>query len=599
MSHIFKVMMSNMRFLITVFIAVIVSVALAACSSGGDNTGGGDVGEPVKGDWAVIHELSDPEGLNPMVTNDASSSALFNRVYEKLLEQDFETTELYPVLAESRPTISDDHRTYTFTLRKGVTFSDGKPLTAKDVVFSYKVVKNPLITDGAALRNYYESVANVEAKDDYTVVITMTQPYFLAEYFLGGLWIMPKHVLDPKNLTDGYSFAETSSLAKAQTNTSLSAFADWYNTPEVKRDVKLNVGSGPYIFDEWKTGESITLKRSEKWWNAGKDKWNPAYADKLFYKVINDRSAAVVALKNGEIDFMEYVPAAKFVEELDTVATPFIRKATYKNQIYSYLGMNLSHPILSDKAVRKAMAHCIDRDALIKQVMRSLATPVNSPIYDDRPEYDPSIKGVPYNLNEAKRILSEAGWKDANGDGVLDKVVNGRLTPLSLSILVNAGNETREAIAVSFSDELRKVGIKLDVRKLEWSVFLENMRSRKFEVSIGAWVNDPIPSDPYQIWHSSQVGNKGSNYVGFKNSRADQLLEMNRVEFDEQKRIAYMREFQQIVAEEQPYIFLWSPLNPGAYNTRLQNVKFSYVRPGYNPTQWWIPKSMWKYQEGQ
>jgi peptide/nickel transport system substrate-binding protein len=592
-------MMNNLRFLNAVVAALSAMMLISSCSSGGGNDTSGDVGDPVKGDWAVIHELSDPEGLNPMVTNDASSSALFNRVYEKLLEQDFESTDLYPVIAEARPTVSEDHLTYTFTLRKNVKFSDGKPLTAKDVVFSYKVVKNPLITDGAALRNYYESVANVEAKDDHTVVVTMTKPYFLAEYFLGGLWIMPKHVLDPKNLTDGYSFAETGDMAKSQSNASLKAFAAWYNTPEVKRDVKLNIGSGPYMFDEWKTGESISLKRSSSWWNAGSDKWNPAYPEKLFYKVINDRSAAVVALKNGEIDFMEYVPAAKFVEELDTVATPFIRKATYKTQIYSYLGFNMNHPILSDKAIRKAMAHCIDRDALIKQVMRSLATAVNSPIYDDRPEYDASIKGVPYNLSEAKKILAAAGWKDSNGDGVLDKVLNGKPTPLALSILVNAGNETREAIAVSFSDELRKVGIKLEVRKLEWSVFLENMRSRKFEVSIGAWVNDPIPSDPYQIWHSSQIGNKGSNYVGFNNPRADQLLEMNRVEFDEQKRIAYMREFQQIVAEEQPYVFLWTPLYPAAYNTRLQNVRFSYVRPGYNPTQWWIPKSMWKYTEAQ
>jgi len=572
---------------------------LAGCSGGGEANTGGDSGEATRGDWAVIHELSDPEGLNPMVTNDASSSALFNRVYEKLLEQDFETTELYPVLAENRPTISADHLTYTFSIRKGVTFSDGKPLTANDVVFSYKVVKNPLITDGAALRNYYESVANVEARDQYTVVITMTQPYFLAEYFLGGLWIIPEHVLDPENLTDRYTFAETMSLATAQSSASMKKFANWYNSPEVKRDVKLNIGSGPYMFDEWKTGESITLQRSPKWWNAGNDKWNPAYPEKLFYKVINDRSAAVVALKNGEIDFMEYVPAAKFVEELDTVATPFIRKATYKTQIYSYLGLNMGNPILADKAVRKAMAHCLDRDALIKQVMRGLASAVNSPIYDDRPEYDASIKGVRYDLNEAKRILASAGWKDSNGDGIVEKNLNGRIIPLSLSILVNAGNETREAIAVSFSDELRKVGIKLDVRKLEWSVFLENMRSRKFDISIGAWVNDPIPSDPYQIWHSSQVGNKGSNYVGFKNTRADQLLEMNRIEFVEQKRIAYMREFQHLVADEQPYIFLWSPMNPGAYNTRLQNVKFSYVRPGYNPTQWWIPKSMWKYQEAQ
>jgi len=592
-------MMNNLRFLNAVVAALSAMMIMSSCSSGGGNDTSGDVGEPVKGDWAVIHELSDPEGLNPMVTNDASSSALFNRVYEKLLEQDFESTDLYPVIAEARPTVSEDHLTYTFTLRKNVKFSDGKPLTAKDVVFSYKVVKNPLITDGAALRNYYESVANVEAKDDHTVVITMTKPYFLAEYFLGGLWIMPKHVLDPKNLTDGYSFAETGDMAKSQANVALKDFAAWYNTPEVKRDVRLNIGSGPYMFDEWKTGESISLKRSSSWWNAGSDKWNPAYPEKLFYKVINDRSAAVVALKNGEIDFMEYVPAAKFVEELDTVATPFIRKATYKTQIYSYLGFNMNHPILSDKAIRKAMAHCIDRDALIKQVMRSLATAVNSPIYDDRPEYDATIKGVPYNLSEAKKILAAAGWKDSNGDGVLDKVLNGKPTPLALSILVNAGNETREAIAVSFSDELRKVGIKLEVRKLEWSVFLENMRSRKFEISIGAWVNDPIPSDPYQIWHSSQIGNKGSNYVGFNNPRADQLLEMNRVEFDEQKRIAYMREFQQIVAEEQPYVFLWTPLYPAAYNTRLQNVRFSYVRPGYNPTQWWIPKSMWKYTEAQ
>ena len=534
----------------------------------------------------IIHELSDPEGLNPMITNDAASSAIFNRVYEKLLEQDFETTELYPVLAESRPVVSDDHLTYTFTLRKNAAFSDGKPLTARDVVFSFKVVRNPLITDGAALRNYYESIDNVVAKDDYTVVITMTKPYFLAEYFLGGLWIMPKHVLDPKNLTDGYTFAETADIEKAQANASLKKFADWYNTPEVKRDCKLNIGSGPYVFEEWKTGESITLRKSDKWWNAGKDKWNPAHPDQLFYKVINDRSAAVVALKNSEIDFMEFVPAAKFVEELDTVATPHIRKATYKTQTYSYIGLNMDHPILSDKAVRKALAYCLDRNALIKQVMRGLASPVNSPVYDDRPEYDPTIKGVPYNPAEAKRILAAAGWADADGDGVLDKSIKGKQTPLALSILINAGNETREAVAVSFSDELRKVGIKLEVRKLEWSVFLENMRSRKFEISIGAWVNDPIPSDPYQIWHSSQVGNKGSNYVGFKNSRVDQLLDMNRVEFDEQKRVAYMKEFQKIVDEEQPYIFLWTPLYPAAYNSRLQNVRFSYVRPGYNPTQW-------------
>ncbi|MBU3678597.1 MAG: hypothetical protein FGM32_03205 [Candidatus Kapabacteria bacterium] len=574
--------------------------ALTSSCGGSDNAStAGDDATPVKGDWIVVHELSDPEGLNPLVTNDAASSAIFNRVFEKLLEQDFETTDLYPVIAEARPTVSDDHLTYTFKIRQGVTFSDGKPLTAKDVVFTFKAVKNPLITDAAALRNYYESLADITAPDDRTVVITMSKPYFLAEYFLGGIWILPKHRFDPESLTDSYTIAETNDMDKAQANAAMKKFATWYNTPEVKRDPTLNIGSGPYTYDEWKTGESVSITRNERWWNSGKDKWNSAYADKIIYKVVNDRSAAVVGVKNGEIDFMEAVPAAKYVEEIDTVATPFIAKATITMQVYSYVGLNCQNPILQDKVVRKALAHCLDRDALIKQVVRGLATPVNSPIYNDRKEYDKSISGVGYDPGKAKALLAQAGWSDVNGDGVLDKMINGRMTPFVLSILVNAGNEAREAIAVAFSDELRKVGVKLDVRKLEWSVFLENLRTRKFDLSIGAWVNDPIPSDPYQIWHSSQIGNKGSNYAGFSSPRADQLLEMNRVEFDESKRIAYMQEFQRIVADEQPYIFLWSPQYPAIYNKRLYGVRFSLVRPGYNPTQWWVPKSQWKYTQAQ
>ncbi|MBK7185395.1 MAG: hypothetical protein IPH85_05595 [Ignavibacteria bacterium] len=236
------------------------------------------------------------------------------------------------------------------------------------MVFSYKVVKNPLITDAAALRNYYESVKDVVSTDDKTVVITMSQPYFLAEYFLGGLWIVPKHIFDPKGLTDRYTFDEANSMDKAQANAALKDFATWYNTAEVKRDTKLNVGSGPYIFDEWKTGESVTLRRNPKHWAAGKDKWNrPTW--KLIYKVVNDRNSAVVALKNGELDFMEYVPASKFAEEIDTVATPFLRKYAFPTQAYSYIGFNTERAVLSDPKVRKAMAYC--RTAMpIKQVVR-------------------------------------------------------------------------------------------------------------------------------------------------------------------------------------------------------------------------------------
>lgn len=586
-------------FSITTLCFLITSGLLVSCGGSETEQTSEGGGTPVRGEIIVIHQLSDPEGLNPIVTNDAGGRAIFDRVFEKLLDLDFESTEMIPQLAESRPVVSDDHLTYTFTLKDGITFSDGKPLTSADVVFSFKAVKNPLVIDAAPLRNYYMDVADVVAKDGRTIVFTMSKPYFLAEYFLGTLWILPKHILDPNNQTDGYTFAETNDLGKAQSNTSMKAFAEYFNSSDVKRSTKLNVGSGPYVFDEWKTGESVSLRRNTSWWQEGKDTWNPSYAEKLLYRVVNDRAIAVNALKNGELDFMEFVPPAKFEEEVDTVRTPHLSKYAFPTQSYLYIGWNMNRPVLSDKRVRKALSHLVDRDALIRQVVRGLAVPVNSPIYQDRPEYDTTIQGIRFNPSTARALLDEAGWADSDNDGIRDKVINGKKTNLAFTFLLNSGNEMREQIALIISDECRKLGVEAKLKRLEWSVFLDNLRTRNFDAYIGGWVNDPIDSDPYQIWHSSQADNKGSNYVSFRVPRADELLERNRTEFDVEKRRAYMREFQQIIVDEQPYTFLWSPLYPSAYNKRLQNVRYSYVRPGYNPTQWWVPKGQWKYSVAQ
>ncbi len=585
----------NIRLLITFALVV---ATFAACSSDSSEGGNADAGAgtPVAGEWVVIHELSDIEGLNPIITNDAAARAICDRVFEKLLEQDFETTDLIPSLAEARPVVSDDHLKYTFTLREGATFSDGKPLTSADVVFSMKVIKNPLIIDAAPLRNYYNAVKSVSAPDSRTIVFEMSEPYFLAEYFLGGMYVLPKHIFDAKNLSDGFSIAETNDMTKATSspNPAMKELAEWFNKAETKLSVSLNVGSGPYIFEEWSTGQRIVIKRNDKWWNAGKDKWNPAWPEKIIYKIVNDRSSAVVAVKNQEIDFMEYVPPAKFTEEIDTNVLTYLAKYPYESHSYNYIGWNGARSVLSDKRTRKALSHLVDRPALINQIVRGLAVPVNSPVYQQRPEYDNSIVSIDFNPGKAKALLAEAGWSDSNGDGILDRQRNGKREDLSFTFLLNAGNEMREQIALILTQEFRKVGIDARIKKLEWAIFLQNLRGRQFDAYIGGWVNDPIPTDPYQIWHSSQADNQGSNYVAFRNERADWLMENNRTEFDEAKRIAYMREFQQIVFDEQPYTFLWAPLYPSVRNKRLQNVRYSFVRPGYNPTQWWVPRSQWK-----
>jgi peptide/nickel transport system substrate-binding protein len=590
----FKAMMSDHRQIFLTFSVLLSFVLVTACGGPAGDMDAVDGSNPTPGEWVVLHELSDAEGLNPFVTNDATATNILNHVYDRLLIQHWETLELIPQLCEARPTVSEDHLQYTFKLKDGVTFSDGSPLTTKDVIFSFKAVKNPLVIDAAALRNYYLDIKDVVAHDDLSFTVTMSQPYFLAEYFIGGLWILSKKHLDPKNLTDKFSFAETNDLTHADKNPALKAHAAWFNSSDVKRSTTLNVGSGPYVYEAWNTGESIILKRNDKWWGAGTDPFNPAHPGKIIYKTVNDRNSAVVAVKNQEIDFMEALPAAKFTEEVDTVALPYLRKNAYRGLVYNYIGWNTRRPLFADKRVRHALSHLVDRDALIKQVRRGLGEITNSPVYRGLPEYDESIKGIPYDPAKARALLAEAGWKDTDNDGVLDKVVDGRKQKFTFKFLLNSGNEEREQVMLILADEFKKVGIRAEIQKLEWSVFLENLRTREFDAYVGAWVNDPIPTDPYQLWHSSQASNNGSNYTGFSNERADKLIEMNRTEFDEAKRIKLMHEFQRIVVDEQPYTFMWMYRYPSVYNKRLQNVNFSLIRPGYDPSQWWVPKAQWR-----
>ncbi len=551
-------------------------------------------GPPVQGDVIFYHELSDPQGLNPITTNDNSAKTLYNFMYDGLLSQDPQTLAFVPDLADSLPRLSDDHLLYTFHLRPTAVFSDGHPLTAADVVFSFKAVKNPLILDASSLRNYFEDVVDVSAPDSLTVMIRMRKPYFMADIQLGDLKIMPKHILDPRNLTDQYTIAQTNDTVEVTRNKAMQQFADWFGSAELKREPAYLVGSGPYVFEKWKTGEQIVLRRNTHYWPSPCS-WRRGYADAIVGVIINDRAAAISALKTEDIDFFESVPPPLYDEQMDTSKIPYITKSPYEQSVYTYMGFNARKTVFADKRVRQAMCHLMNRDYLIKTIMRGYAKTVDGPVYRNRPEYDTTLIPYDFNPTKARQLLTEAGWTDSDGDGVLDKMVDGHSVKFDFSIIVNAGNEARENIAILFSNEVKKLGIQCHVSRVEWSVFLKQTATHSFDAYIGSWINDNIPSDPYQLWHSSQADNEGSNYVGFRNKRADQIMEQNRVEFDESKRITLMHEFQQIVHDEAPYAFLWTPQLLALYNKRLAGVRFMTINPGFNPLEWYIPKHLQTY----
>jgi len=605
--------MNNYRLITNVLIILMLVFGLSAC---GGSDGSGSVSQQAQweldasamnpaenaGDWIVIHELSDSDKLHPFVSTGASATYIEQLMFETLTIMDNHTLRHKPVLAKALPEVSDDKLTYTFELRNDVYFSDGVPMTGEDIVFSLKALKNPF-TDDAPLRNYYKNVTSVEIVDGnlYKVRFRCDDVYFKHAEIIGELWVYPKHIYDPNSLLDDYSFDELTCLMEKFTGDDVDfsqepayQFAEFFNSTEVGRKP---IGSGPYLFKEWKTDDRVVLERNHAYWGdgaAGMQQKN--FAERVIFKTIKDFSAALTGMKSGDVDIIRSMTPELFYNQ--TNSAKFLannHKTVFYIPSYSYLGWNNKHPIFSDKMVRRAMTHLCDRQKIVDILLFGDGEIAKSSVYFKRPEYNDSINPWVYDPQKAREILAGQGWTDSNGDGILDKVIDGELVDFEFVFITNNGNETRKKVGLIMVEELRKVGIKADLQQQEWAVYLDNVRDHKFDAIILGWVMPITDTDPYQIWHSSQATGRGSNSISFQSARADELIELNRREFNPQKRAEYMKEFQEILHEEQPYTFLYVPMTNFSYHKRFRGVEIYPFRPGYDPSEWWVPRELQKY----
>ncbi|MCE5336581.1 MAG: peptide-binding protein [Desulfobacteraceae bacterium] len=504
------------------------------------------------GDWLVSNLNAEPSTLNPLTSTDAYSSTINAHIYESLLRRDPKSLELVPELAE-RWEIAPDHLTYTFHLRKNIKWEDGHPFTAKDIRFSFDRIKDPKV-DAAHLRNYYRDIEKLDVIDDYTVRFRYRVPYFLALSFCGGMPIVPAHLFK-----EGENF----------------------NTHPIARKP---MGTGPYKLLHWKTGQEIALVRNENYWGE-----KPAL-NRIVYKIISDPTVSLQVLKQGGLDEMSLRPIQW---EKQTQAKRFeenFKKIGYYAPRYSFIGWNSSNPIFADKRVRQAMTMLVDRELILKKILFGLGTVISGPFYVNSPEYDKSIEPLAYDPQAARALLKSAGWDFAKGGEVLQK--NGR--PFEFEFLFTAGSKFGEQIATMLQENLKDIGIKLHPRKLEWALFIQKIEERSFDACTLSWAMG-WESDPYQIWHSSQAVEKGSNFVGFKNEEADKLIEDARKEFDPEVRRKLYHRFHRIVHDEQPYTFLFTTKELTVVSRRFENVRIYPM--GISSLYWWVPKDHQKYRD--
>lgn len=499
---------------------------------------------PVDGDSLIEGTIGEASTLIPILASDASSHAVAAQVYNGLIKYD-KNLNITGDLAQSYD-ISSDGLTITFHLHRGVKWHDGAPFTARDVLYTYRVTVDPKTP--TAYAEDFKQVKNISASDDHTVKVVYGEPFApaLASW---GMNILPAHLLEGQDIT-------MSPLARKP------------------------VGTGPYRFKEWLAGQKIVLEANPDYFEGR------PHIDRYIYRIIPDTSTMYMELKAGTIDLMSLTPVQYARQTANQSFTERFNKYRYPSNGYLYMGYNLRHPLFGDKRIRQAMTAAINKDELIQGVLFGMGQKAHGPIVPGRWAYNPQVKEFNYDPQHAAALLAQAGWKEKNSDGILVK--NGK--PFKFTILTNQGNQQRLMTAQIVQQRLRQVGIDVKIRVVEWATFLKEFVNKgNFEVVMLAWSISQDP-DMYDIWHSSKTNPGELNFIGYKNPEVDQLLNEGRRTFDiEKRKQAYFR-IQEILAEEQPYTFLYVPDALPVVSSRIRGVEPAPAGIGHNQIRWYVPK---------
>ena len=505
--------------------------------------------EPAYGDAIRVGSIGDASNLIPMLSSDSASSAINSLVYSGLVKYD-KDLKVVGDLAESWD-ISEDGLVFTFHLRKNVKWHDGEPFTANDVMFTYKTMIDPKTP--TAYGGDFLQVKKAEVLDDYTFQVTYDQP-FAPALISWALNIVPRHLLEGEDIV-------TSPLSRHP------------------------IGTGPYKFVKWTTGQEIILKSNPDYFEGR------PYISEYNYRIIPDLATMFLELKSGGLDWMGLTPL-QYKRQTDSESfNKSFNKYKYISFGYTYLGYNLLLPLFQDRRVRQALTYAINKESVIEGVLLGLGVAATGPYKPDSWVYNPQVKRYPYDPEKARELLKEAGWEDTDGDGIIDK--NG--DPFAFTILTNQGNEQRANTGVIVQDNLRKVGIEAKVRVVEWAAFLKEFINKKnFQAVIMGWTTPQDP-DLYDVWHSSKTKEGELNFISYKNPELDKYIELARHTFDREKRKEYYYKVQDILAEDQPYTFLYVPDALNCVNSRFYGIEPAPAGITYNFTKWYVPKPLQKY----
>lgn len=536
------------------FFALLVCLGALGCKSTGKPDAA--VAEPISADWLegrlpaesstprdggtlTVRVMNEPACLNHLADNcrDGWVSRMTNRlVTQTLIAPSATDSTLRPELAAEWKE-SDDHRTSTFTLRSDAIFSDGAALTSADVIATIDAVMDPKRPTGA-IRGEFSALGSWKALDGSTVQLTWSQP---SPFALRALARLP--ILSTRELAGDF--------AKVQP-----------------------IGTGPFVVEKWERGQSLTLRRRPG---------GGAYLERIVFRFVKDHTAAGAMLERGEFDLMTAITPA-FWRSLEDPKSAWARRDWHRikslDNSYSYIAWNEARPFFADVRVRRALAHLYDTRLITKIVDLDLELPTTCPYFRGGGSCDPSVQPIAFSPQAARALLADAGFTDADDDGVLER--DG--APLRFTFLLPSTQVRLGKLVPMLQEQFRPVGVDVQIEKVETSSLSARVAKRDFDVVSRLWTEFDREQDLYPMFHSSQIDG-GSNWIGYSNAEADRLIEQVRAEFDEEKRHQFEQALHARLYADQPYLFMTTRQSLDAAKRRVHGLQPSVL--------WYDLRAVW------
>ena len=473
----------------------------------------------------VVGLVAEPVNLDPAQVTDLNSNRVGRRVVETLVTFPDESTQVVPGLAESW-TISKDGLQYTFKLRSGIKFHDATPLTAEAVKFSIERQINPehpahKLGKYPFANFFFGNVKAVEVLSDERVAFLLKEP---RASFLAILTAGAASIVSPTAV--------------------MKSGPDYPLQP---------VGTGPFKFGSWDRGQRVVLEKNPAYWKF------PVKLDRVIYRPIVEDQARLTELLTGSLDVIVGVPP-DFVGQLESGGKVGVLKQVGAH--VWYLGINNQKKPFDDKRVRQALNYAVNKDAIVRDVLKGTGTPSRGPVLPNTWAADATLKAYPYDPARAKKLLAEAGYP------------NGFSTTLWVPES-GSGMQSPVAMSTVMQSNLKAVGVNVVLQTMEWGAFLAKLRTKEQELFALSWMAGTEDPDMvmYPLLHSSQWTPNGPNRALYKNPKFDDLLQQARLTTDQARRASLYKEAQRILVDDAPWVFVDHEIQIAAVARRVQGFK--------------------------